>query len=428
MKVGIKQPVLMDALLKGATAALSKSAQSDTSNLSILIQSIKMTADEESFSIESSTDLMAVKYVLPSSKDGGIIVQDSGSILIKAKELINWVKAQGSDSSITMTLNKLDTPEIINTLDEMDVSDSSDNFMIKKIGSLVLVSKDDKKIGSKWELECYEPDQVKSVEFSSDTPKSFEMRSEQLEVSLSKVLVAALDNDYEHVLDSISIQTYNNDLYFAATDTKRCALYKIPSDSVADIKSDSPMLIQGELLGQVSKIINKDENISFAFDDESEKVYMTQKNLKIRLASTEKDNINKFPNIKMLLEKEYSPLTSMQKYSLNKVLLSAALVNSQSALFNFNSEKETLTVKAISEDGKYTPTISNCEAPTTTTDVKVVWGVSHLIDGLKIIKSDEIELKIPENLRSVKVNGIDDDSLMYFAMSIDNPKYSVENE
>jgi DNA polymerase III sliding clamp (beta) subunit (PCNA family) len=203
-------------------------------------------------------------------------------------------------------------------------------------------------------------------------------------------------------------------------------LYKIPPDDVSDIESDSPMLIQAALLDQISKIINKDEALSFTYDDESEKVFIAQKNLRIRLASTEKDNIDKFPNIKMLLEKQYTPLTSLPKYALTKVLISASLVNNESALFNFDKEKEELIVKAISEDNKYKPNISNCGAPSLRENVNVVWGVSHLIDGLKIIKNDEIDLQIPDNLRSVKILGKDDENLMYFAMAIDNPKYAEE--
>jgi len=42
MKIGIRQAVLMDALNKGAKAALSEDAQGDTSNLALLIKAIKI--------------------------------------------------------------------------------------------------------------------------------------------------------------------------------------------------------------------------------------------------------------------------------------------------------------------------------------------------------------------------------------------------
>ena len=428
MKIGIRQKVLMDALNKGSLAAISDDAQEDTSTLSLLIKAIKITVDEKKFAIESSTELMAVKYSVPSTKDDGIVVKENGCILVPAKELIDWVKVQGEDSTINITLNKLQTPEIINTLEDNDSQDAGEKFILKKIGSARLVSKDSQKTSGKWELDCYDPEGHPSVNFAVKTDKNFDIGGKQLGDALSNVSFAALKQDYEHVLDSVSIQTYENNLYFATTDTQRCALYKVPSQDVFDLDLKSPMLIPSVLLEQIAKIIIKDNKLSFAYNEEHEKVFIKQDNLKIRLASTEKKNIKKFPNIEMLLQKQYYKLTTLAKASMNKVLISAAIVNNASALFLFDKEKETLTVKAISEDNKYKPNVSRCESPKTVEDVRVVWGVSHLIEGLKVIKSSEVDLYVPKNLQSLKLVGCDSDNLSYFALAIVNAKYNIENE
>ncbi|MFA5313340.1 MAG: hypothetical protein WC375_08530, partial [Methanomassiliicoccales archaeon] len=56
--------------------------------------------------------------------------------------------------------------------------------------------------------------------------------------------------------------------------------------------------------------------------------------------------------------------------------------------------------------------------------VSAVWGVSHLIEVLKVIEGDVVELTIPDNMKSVKVSGVGDEHLLYFAMVINNPKYT----
>lgn len=425
MKIGIRQKVLMDALGKGAIAAISDDAQNDTTNLSLLMKSIKITVDEKKFTIESSTNLMAVKYSIPVSKDEGIAVKEGGCILIPAKELIDWAKVQGDDATINITLQKLQTPEIINTLEDMEV-DGSDRFMLKKIGSAKLSSKDLTKTSGRWELDCYDPEQVKSVNFSGKADKCFDVQGKQLGEALSTISCAVVSSDYEHLLDSVSFQVYEKDLYLATTDSQRCALYKVPSDHSSDIQAKQSLLIPFSLLEQVSKIINKEESLSFSYNPESEKVFISQKNLKVRLASTEKEHIDKFPNIKMLLEKEYKKLATISRDSINKVLISSAIVNKSSALFDFKKESETLTVTAISEDNKYKPNVSQCGSPDTLKDFKVVWGVTHLIEGLKVIKSDEVDLHVPQNMRSLKILGKDNDSFIYFAMVIENPKYTIE--
>jgi len=426
MKLGIRQKVLMDALNKGAVAAISEDAQGDTSNLALLMKSIKVTIDEKKFTVESNTDLMAVKYSVPVGKDDGIVVKEGGCVLLPAKEIIDWAKVQGEESTINISLNKLANPEVINTLEDIGVTDGADKFMVKKIGSVKLSSKDLTKTSGRWELDCYDPEQVKSINFGGKSDKCFTIQGKQLGEALGSVSCASVPKDYEHVLDSVSLQTYKENLYLATTDTQRCALYKVPSDQASDIQSKQPLLIPFVLLDQVAKIINKEESLSFSYNSESEKVFITQKNLKVRLASTERANIEKFPNIEMLLEKDYQKLTTIPKSSINKVLVSAAIVNNSSALFSFKKDSETMTVKAISEDNKYKPNVSQCGSPDAFKDFQIVWGVTHLIEGLKAIKSDEVELHVPKNMQSLKILGKGDDSFSYFAMVIDNPKYSLE--
>lgn len=430
MKIGIKQKLLLEALEKGSVAAISEDAQTDTSTLSLLIKSVKITVDKQ-FVVESSTNLLSVKYSVPIDDETGIIVKEAGCIVVPAKEIINWVKVQNEEASISLTLQKFQTPEIINTLE--DVADTegldSSKFAIKKIGTVKIASKDVAKTSGKWELDCYDADQVASVNFEQKADKSFDLQGQQLVDGLSHVMFATLPKDHEHVLDSISIQVNNKDLYFAATDMQHCALYKIPQDGVSDIKLSKPLLIPCVLLDQISKVINKEEKLSFSYSEEQERVFISQPNLKIRLASTEKQHISKFPSIDVLLNKSYKLLTEMPKNLLNELLINSALVNNSSALFVFSKSDGTLTVKAISEDNKYKPNIKQSRIDGISKDARVVWGVSHLLNGLKVIKDDNVMLHLPDNsVKSVKITSKNNDKLIYFTMAIENPIYALENE
>jgi len=426
MKVKIKQNVLEEALNKGAVAALLDDAQTDTSTMSLLVKSIKITCNK-SFTIEGCTNLMAVKYTIPAKEENGITVDEEGCVLVPAKEFTNWVKAQSKDAQIGIVLSELATPEIINPLEGIEVEDGED-VSIKKIGSIKLVSKDSSKTARKWELDCYDPSQRKMVSFASEHKgtKHFEIKAKSLSTALSKIAFASLPKDYEHVLDSVSIQKYENDLFFATTDTKRCALYKIPPSDIDAIESDNPLLISVNLLDTASKISDEENKLSFYYNEDIERVFISQPNIEMRLASTEKGNIKKFPNIKMLLEKDYDLLAKTSRIGLNSDLISCALVNSSSALFSFTSDKSMLVIKAISDDSKYKPSVTKSEVNSLSINLKAVWGVTHLIDALKIIKDDMVELHIPDNKKSVKIKGEDDDGFLYFAMAINNPKYASD--
>lgn len=425
MKVGIRQKVLLETLTKGSAAAISEDAQADTSNLSLLIKSITITADKH-LTIESNTDLLAVKYGVLVNKDSGIVVKEEGSVVVPAKELIDWVKLQNDDSTITMSLQKLQTPELIDTLSDISESDSENydktKFSIKKIGILKITSKDTSNTLTKWETDCFDSENKSSINFSEKSDKNFEISGEKFLDTLNNVKFAAKPKDYEHVLDSISMQVYDKELYFAATDMQHCAIYKIPSD--VEIQSDRPLLVPVGLLDYVAKIINKDEKISVSYNEEKERVYIGQTNLKIRVASTEKKHISKFPSIELLMKKVYKPLTECSRSSMMGLLANASFINSSSALFVFLKENGTLTVKAVSEDAKKRPNIRQCNVADISKDTRGIWGVTHMLDCLKVIKASDIQLHLPDNMKSLKITAKDDKNFVYYTMSVENSLYN----
>jgi len=427
MKVGIRQKALMEALEKGATAATSDIAQTDTSNLALLIKSVKITADSKNLTIESGTNLMSVKYNVPVSDENGIVVKEDGCILVPAKELMNWIKVQGKESTITMTLQKLATPEIINTLDGVSDSDEeSKKFTIKKIGTVKIASKDTAKTNAKWELDCYDPEEISSISYTQKAEKNFEVKGSQLIEGLGRVLFAALPSDFQQYLNGVSIQVHEKNLYFITTDLQRCALYKVPSADVSNIESEKPLLIPATLLEQCSKIIDKEDKLTFSYSEELDKVYITQPNLKIRLVSSEKQTIQKFPSVQNLLKKKYESLTELPKNMLNSLLINAAVVNSSCALFSFSKDDKTLTVKAISEANKYKPSVKQSELGAISKDTRVVWGVSHIMDGLKVMKEDDVVIDMPENIKSARFSGKGNESFIYFTMAPENKLYSSD--
>jgi DNA polymerase III sliding clamp (beta) subunit (PCNA family) len=436
MKVKISKKALALALEKGALAAMSEEAQTDTTTLSLIIKSVKITADDN-LTVESGTDLMSVKYSTPATKGNGIIVKEAGYVVVPAKELSNWVNDLGDESVISMSLNKLKTPEAIDTLDEMEDVDGVDKskFLIKKVGSLELESKDTVTTNShSWDLSCYDEDCFGNIKINDNASKCFDLTGKYLSQALKNVSFASLDKDAEHVLDSVSIQKYKDDVYFTATDLKRCCLYKVPKEGVSNIELSQTVLVPIALLEKVSKIINSEDIVSFSSDYNSDKrkVYLSCKSdnsiLSIKLTSTDEKYVAKFPSIKMLLEKPCGILAKIARGTFCELLISASRVNKSTALFLFDKDSSTFTVKAISEDAKYSPKTNDNKSSNILKNARVIWGVQHLLDVAKVIESDEIELHVPETMKSLKVTGKDNENMTYFTMAMDNPLYSTKND
>jgi len=420
MKVSVSQEKLLTALGKGGLAALSATAQSETSNMAPIIKSVKIDVKETAITIESVTNLVISKVTIPVEVDGGIEVSEEGSVMVPAKELTSWVQIQGKGSTILMALKKLKTPEKI----ALDGDDEEESFSISKIGMLKLASKDENKTIGKWELDCYDTDQGTTVDFDSSQKgeKLFDIQAEQFQVALGKVKFATLDKDYQHIMDSVSIQSNNGDIYFAATDTKRCALYK--PTTVENVDSDKPTLISVALLEPVLKILDKDLKTELYYDSEKCKVYISQENIEVRIACPDESSIAKFPKVVLLLDKPYAELGTINRNALSKILKSSSMINKRSALFDFNKDKGQIIVTTISEDGSYKPNVSSAPVQELDKDCKSVWGVTHLLESLKTMKSEDIQFFIPDNMRTMKILGLDDPNFIYFIMAIDNPKYA----
>jgi DNA polymerase III sliding clamp (beta) subunit (PCNA family) len=425
MKLAIKRSILFEALEKGSVAALAELNQVESGGLYFLAKSIKITVDKK-FTIESMNNLISTRYSIDATEDNGIKVFEEGSVIIQEKGFMDWVKAQGKKAIINITLQKLQKPEVINLMGD-DNSSDKDSFIVSKIGSIKMLSKDaDSKSSSKWEIDCYDASKVKPIELSPKAEKIFNLPAGEFEHITDGLFFAALPKDRDHVLDSVSIQTYKNDLCFATTDTHRCALYRLSGDKVKNIKPNTPLLLQCLLLETAIKVLDKERETLFYYDETENRVFLIQPNVFIRLTSLEKKSINKFPNVNMLIEKDYKILTEVNRQSFIKILEAAAIVNHKSALFSFTKDETAVIVKTVSEDSKYKPNASQTQITKATETVKAVWGVKHLIGIMKAMKSENVELYIPENLKSVKITGNDDIGFLYFSMIIKNSKYDVE--
>ena len=161
MNIKINQKILLNALERGALAALSEEAQSDCSNFSLITRGVRITVDLSSIIFESATSILASRYFVPVDTINGIVVKEVGSVMVPAKEFIEWVTKQG-DSIVGLNLKKLDTPELIKGSD----SEGDATNTVKKIGSLQVASKDSTNTGNRWQLDCYDTTSFPAINFS----------------------------------------------------------------------------------------------------------------------------------------------------------------------------------------------------------------------------------------------------------------------
>jgi len=431
MKFTIHQKTLSRALECGAVASLSEEAQSDTSNLALLMKAIKITVDATNLTVESATNLMAVKYTIPVNTDNKIEVKEPGTIMVPAKEFVQWVDKQGS-SVICVVLSQLDNPEFITVGDDKE----SSKHAIKKIGTVKFVSKDESKTGNKWALDCYDPSQSVIVDFKKPEVL-FEAPASQVIEAIKYTAFASMPKHYEHVYDSMLFETFDKNLYIAACDTARCSVYKM--DKVEKVNQNLVdgkirVLIPCTFINTISKLIDVKSKMIFYYDEVKNRVFVSQTEsqigLEFRIATADKDLSKKFPPISMLLKKSYVPLCNVQKQLLHSRLATASMVNKSTAMFTFNKLGNSLTIKTISESG-LNPSICVAPANDLTGSRKVVWAVQHVTDAIKVVKDETLSILMPkdndkgQDNGSFKVVSTVDSNFSYYSMSVNNSKYDL---
>ncbi len=421
MKVVVQQETLIKLLAKGALAAISDEAQGDSTSLAPLIQSVKITVDDKNMTVESAVKTLVSKFSVPATLENGIDVKETGEVVVLAKDLKAWVESQ-SACKIGMQLTKLDVPETVSVGNED--AEKTNVESVKKIGTFKVSSKDNAKTGSKWALDAYDPSQLPQVRSGNDPQSMLVFQQKAFKNVVDSLSSSAAKNDFNHVLDCLVIQKTPDGIYAGATDTKRCTIYRV--DKIASTiggffsADGEKVLIPIKTLNAVIKATEESDDVELAYDSERHSVILSQGDFVTKIALPEKGVYSKFPSLEKLVKKEYDVLCTMPKNVIVGRLVTASLVNAESALFNFKGDE--LKIFVSSDSGK-APSTSSCSVSGLKDAYRVVWGVQHFLDIAKTIKDKDIAIGVPKDNGTYRIASQEDANLVFFAMTPVNPKY-----
>lgn len=437
MKVTMSQSTLLESLKRGALAALSDEAQTDTSTLSMLIKSVKIGVEMEEITFESATALIASKYVLPVTDK--ISIKETGKIMIPAKELFDWVNRQG-ECMIGLRFKALDVPSTIGAVGEADVKTKA---AISKTGSVEMVSMDSSKTGSKWSLDSYDYQQIPWINYDFSSDPLFILPLEQLTESIKGIGFTVLPSCEDHVFDSFSFQHKNKEMYMVTCDLARCAIWNIPNADKINMAEaitseqiekkgmkgawESNLLVPSKFLTEICKLSSGNVPISFHRDAKANKIYVSQPGFEVRMATADQSKVEKFPPLDLFLTKKYHDLCKVPKDILLNRLNTVSMVNKNAILFSFGNEQ--LMLQAISESG-HAPCKANLKVNELDGTLKRVWNVKHFIDVLKAISDEMVQILVPDDndKDSIKFISTSKPNGTYFAMAIEKSKYDISED
>ena len=423
MKVALKKSVLEKALKIGGAASLSEEALTNTSNVSQIIQSVKITADDKNLTFESVNVSMASKTVIPM----GIVTEDNvklmadgeGSILVNAKLFSDWVGWQKNSAVIGISFSK--SPDVHEPEGEEDLS-------IKKVGKVKLVSKDKSSTQQNWELDCIDPEQATEFVIKKSAEKQFSVPPKQFAESVKSVAFACNPTDSDHIYDNISFQHVNGAVYMAGTNGARMAIANL--SEATNVDNTDKLLIPFGIMSQISELVllDPDSPVLIMYDKTDTKVIAKQGKSVIRVICKDSEKAEKFHDISgFVKDGEYTKFGTLSKEDLVSLLGAATMGGNDSALFSFDKEEKRVEILAKPDKGAGSSKAMRNAIDDLDKDLKVVWSVKYLQDGLKVIKSKSIPFMLPsDNMNSVKVVDTDNVDFSYFIRKSDNPRYASE--
>ena len=414
MKVNLPQSVLSMLLSRGAVAALSPEAENDVTHLAKVVQSVRITVDDN-FTIESATPLLAVKAFVPITPESEIVVKEKGSVLVAAHDLCGWVDKQ-NDCRITLSLAAT-TPD--------PAADSSKDID-RKIGSLNLTSKDEYKSGTKWSMEAFDPAGLLKTKTGNNIVPLFNITIPNLYTALTNTKFSCNEKDDARMYNCVSFQNADGNPYFVCTDTCRCAWYKMndlitnASDFVKN--GDSRMLIPAKTFSDVVEVIRDSKDIVATYDIDRDGLLLSTDGFLARIALPDKAMFANFPSIVSLLQKKFEDMGKVKRLRFMNRLSTLAMISKMSCLFNF---KAGFVTAYISPDcpGKSAATCT-CESESVQHDGHYVWSIEHVMDILKAVEDETVTIKVDAGSKTFMVTSDKDKNVAFFGMHIDSPKYA----
>lgn len=416
--VQIARDLLLKAVMEAGAPALSQTAQRDMSNLAPLIQSIDLNIGKD-LVVRSACDVINARVTVSALKPSSAVVTKPVHVLVPAKALRDWLKVQPEDAVIEIIYSKRATPRILNDADP-------DQFALYLVGEVRFTARASTGVCSDLCMESYNPEQVRAAGYDMATAsKLVDIRASEFEKAVRNVAFAACDSRIDKVMDKICVQVLDGELIFLTTNAVVACSQRVVSDAVT-IHSDTSFLIPVEVADVIRRSSSPDEILKFSYDKRNSRIYVSspdyERGWRCYGAEPGGKAVSEFPNVRMLLEKEYKHLAVFDKIDIRKTLTELVKLNKE-ARFLFEEGRGEVQVEVVHYPDDYTPETKYFTIPCSKPDtaVSMLLHVKHLLQAVRVIKSKKIQILLPENERSIKVSGSEDDSYSCFTMRRDAP-------
>ena len=228
--------------------------------------------------------------------------------------------------------------------------------------------------------------------------RSIKLNSTPLKDSIKKTLFATSLDETRPALTGVLVELSNNEINFVALDGFRIALSKYKMESNEEIKE----IIPSRALNELQKILDEDEDIRIEFISNNIIFDLGNTIVYSRLLD------GKFINYKDIISTDYNCKIQINKKDFQDSLERASLLarEEKANLVKISISDDNMNIKSNSEYGNVNENILCSKEGE---DLEIAFNAKYLLDGLKVIDSEQCELLLTGALNPCLIYPVDDE-------------------
>jgi DNA polymerase-3 subunit beta len=238
--------------------------------------------------------------------------------------------------------------------------------------------------------------------------QSFIIAKDIFKNAIRQTVFSTSKDETRQSLTGVLLELGNNVISFVALDGYRLALRKIPTDSDLELK----IIIPGRSLSELSKIIEDNEdNIQISTAPGHVIFNIGETILYSRLLE------GQFFNYKEIIRKEHKTRVTVNKKQFQNSLERASLLakEEKANLVKLNVIDNNVNIRSNSEIGNVFESMDSHQEGE---NLNIAFNSRYILEGIKTIDDEEIELNFMGSLNPCIINGLDDDNYIYLVLPV----------
>ena len=237
---------------------------------------------------------------------------------------------------------------------------------------------------------------------------SFNIPKDLLKNIIKQTVFATTQDETRPILTGVLLEIIDGEASFVALDGYRLALRNIKVNSAEDVK----IVIPGRTLNELNKILED--------DDTDVEITLTSGHIVFNLGDTlvfSRLLEGQFLNYRDIIRKDHKTIVKVNRRTLQDSLERASLLakEEKANLVKLNILEEKLIIKSNSEIGNV---YEEMNVKLDGEDVKIAFNSRYILDGIKAIDAEEVELSFMGSLNPCIIRPLNDENYTYLVLPV----------